>query len=187
VTGGRREDDLVAEQHLERDGAVAARKADDAHLEGALGDQLDDTVRVGDGECDAQVGVRALQLPEHERDNRPARTGRRAELEPPADPILLRELVEQLLLEREHPLRVPVEAQAGLRRLDAAARAVEQLRPEALLERADLQADGRLGDTEALRGLGEALLLDDGAERGELTRVHKHSGDYVLDEPKYRP
>ena len=86
-----------------------------------------------------------------------------------------RDLLEQLLLEREQPLRAAVEPPPGLGRLDAAAGAVEELRAEPLLERADLEADGRLRDAEPLRRLREALPLDDGAERSELTRVHKHS------------
>ena len=48
-------------------------------------------------------------------------------------------LVEQLLLQREQPLRAAVEPQPRLGRLDAPARAVEQLRAEPLLERANLQ------------------------------------------------
>ena len=85
-----------------------------------------------------------------------------------------RELVEQLLLEREQPLSASVEAQTGLGRLDAAARAVEELRAEPLLERPHLQRDRRLGDAEPLGRLREAAALDDGAERRELARVHKH-------------
>ena len=83
------------------------------------------------------------------------------------------DLVEQLPLEREHALRAPVETVARLGRLHAPARAVEQLLPEALLERADLLADRRLRDAEPLSRLGEALALDDGAERRQLARVHK--------------
>ena len=51
-----------------------------------------------------------------------------------------RELVEQLLLEREHPLRAAVQPQPGLGRLDPAAGAVEQLLAEPLLQRAHLLA-----------------------------------------------
>ena len=42
---------------------------------------------------------------------------------------------EHLLLEREQPLRAAVEAPAGLGRLDAPPRPVEELRAEPLLER----------------------------------------------------
>ena len=50
-------------------------------------------------------------------------------------------------------LRVPVEPLTRLGGLDSAARAVDELLPEPLLERADLQADGRLRDPEPLGGL----------------------------------
>ena len=101
----------------------------------------------------------------------------RADLEPAGQLALrlLAELGEQLLLEREQPLRAPVEAAAGLGRLDAAARAVDELQAEPLLERADLQAHRGLRDAELLRRLREAPSLDDRAERCELTRVHKQS------------
>ena len=65
------------------------------------------------------------------------------------------------------------EPQPGLGRLDPAPGAVEQLRPEPLLERPHLQRDGRLRDAEPLGRLREAPPLDDGAECGELARVHK--------------
>ena len=84
-------------------------------------------------------------------------------------------------------MRRPIEALPRLGRLDPAPGAVEQLRPEPLLERANLEADGRLRDPEPLRRLREALAVDDLAEGGELSRIHQKSGDYVLDEPKYRP
>ena len=101
----------------------------------------------------------------------------RADLEPAGELALdlLAELGEQLLLEREQALRAPVEAAAGLGRLDAPPRAVEQLQAEPLLERPDLEAHRRLGDAELLGRLGEAPPLDDGAERCKLARVHKQS------------
>src|SRR5207342_1042177 len=60
-------------------------------------------------------------------------------------------------------------------RFDPAARAVEEPLAEALLERPHLQADRRLRHAQALGGLREALALDDGAERGQLARIHKPS------------
>ena len=86
-------------------------------------------------------------------------------------PLGLGELVEQLLLEREQPLRAAVEPQPRLGRLDAPARAVEKLLPEPLLERPHLLADRGLRDAEPRRGLREAPPLDDRAESGQLTRV----------------
>ena len=91
------------------------------------------------------------------------------------------DLVEHLLLELEQALRAAEQPQPGLGRLDAAPGAVEQLHPEPLLERPHLQRDGGLGDAESLGRLREAAPLDDGAERGELTRIHKRSLSQVRD------
>ena len=116
-----------------------------------------------------------LELREEHRQHRPARPGRGADLETAAQVALrlLAELLEHLLLEREQPLRAPVEPVPGLGRLDAAAGAVEQLQPEPLLERPDLQAHRRLRHAELLRRLREAAPLDDRTERCKLARVHK--------------
>ena len=78
-----------------------------------------------------------------------------------------------LLLEREQLLRAPVEAPPGLGGLDAPAGAVEELRPEPLLERAHLQRHRRLCDAQPLGRLREAPPVDDRAEGGELARIHK--------------
>ena len=107
-------------------------------------------MRVGDGERDAQLRVRPRELAEQDRHDRAARPGRRAELEAAGDALALGQLVEQLLLGREDALRVPVEPLPGLGGLDPAARAVDELDAEPLLERPDLQADGRLRDAEPL-------------------------------------
>ena len=85
------------------------------------------------------------------------------------------DVLEQLLLELQEPLRGRVEAQARLGRLDAPAGTVEQLAAEPLFERADLQADSGLSHAEAFGRLREALALHDGTESGELARVHKDS------------
>ena len=108
-----------------------------------------------------------LELAEQERDDRAARSRRGAELERAGDrPFVIGvELFEQMLLGGEHPLSRCVEASPGLGRLDPTTGAVEQLPPEALLERANLQADRRLGDPEPLGRLREALPFHDGAER----------------------
>ena len=83
------------------------------------------------------------------------------------------DLLEQLPLEREQPLCAAVEPGPRLGRLHAAPGAVEQLLADALLERADLLAHRRLRDAEPLSRLGEALALDDRAERSQLPGVHK--------------
>ena len=80
---------------------------------------------------------------------------------------------DDLVLEREHALRASVELPARFRGLDPTPGPVEQLRPEALLERAHLERDRGLRDAQPLGGLGEAPALHDRTERGELARVHK--------------
>ena len=80
---------------------------------------------------------------------------------------------DDVLLELQEPLGAAVELEPGLGRLDPAAGAVEELRPEPLLERPHLQRDGGLGDAEALGRLGERLALDHLAERLQLTGIHK--------------
>ena len=176
MVGRRREDHLVAEERLERHAALASRRADDPELELARGDVLDDRVRVGHGQRDLDAGVLGLELAEEQRQHDRGGAGRGSEVERPRELALTdgRDVLEQLVLEREHPLRAPVEPPTGLGRLDSAARAVEQLPAEPLLERPDLEADGGLGDPEALRRLREALPLDDRAKRSELSRIHKH-------------
>ena len=119
----------------------------------------------------------ALELAQELRDDDGRRAGRGADREQPRDvPDSLRDdLVEHLFLEREKPLCAAVEAHAGLGRLDAPARPVEELRAESLLERPHLEGHGRLGHAEVLRRLRERASLDDGAERGELARIHKRT------------
>ena len=158
-----------------RDRAVAARGADDPELELARGDALDDGLRVGDRQRDLDAGMLALELAEEQRHDDRGRAGRGADLQLARELALALagDLVEDLLLEREQPLRAAVEPQPRLGRLDAAAGAVEQLRAEPLLERPHLQRDGGLGDAETLGRLREAAPLDDGAERRELARIHK--------------
>ena len=147
------EHDLVPEERLEGDAAVAPLRADDAELELAARDLLDDVLRVGDRQRDAHGRVPPLELAEDDRQHRPARPGGGADLEPAGELALrlLAELGEELLLQREQPLRAAVEPLARLGRLDAAAGAVEELPAEPLLERADLEADRRLRDAELLR------------------------------------
>src|SRR5213078_3105999 len=75
----------------------------------------------------------------------------------------------------EQALGTAVEPPSRFGRLDAATRAVEELQPEPLLERPDLQAHRRLGDAELVGRLREAPPLDDRAKCCELSRVHKQS------------
>jgi hypothetical protein len=119
--------------------------------------------------------MESLELPEQDREDAPAGTGRRADLEAPLQLAagFLSELCQQLLLEREEPLRAAVETKARLRRLDAPAGAIEELLVEPLLERPDLQAHRGLRHAELVGGLREAAAFDDRAKRGELLGIHK--------------
>src|SRR5436190_12008924 len=174
AVGGRTgEHDLVAEERLEDDAAVAPPCAHDPELELPVGDAIDNRLRVGNREADAQLGVPLGELAEEERDDGAAWAGRSAEFERAGEGALvdLRDLLEQALLQRQQPLSRRVEAKACLGGLDAASGAVQQPAPEALLERSDLEADGRLCHAQPLGGLRKALALDDGAEGGQLTRV----------------
>ena len=93
--------------------------------------------------------------------------------------LVLRELCEELALAFEQSLRAPVQAEAGLGRLDPPSRAVEEPPPKPLLERAHLETDGGLSHPQPLGRKREALPLDDRTERGQLARIHKDllSGD----------
>jgi lipopolysaccharide/colanic/teichoic acid biosynthesis glycosyltransferase len=175
MAGGTGEDDLVVEERLEGDAAVPPARTHDAELELAVGDLADDGLCVGDGQTHAHLRIEPLELAQEQRHDRPAGPRGGAELERPRDFALLVELLEQMLFRGEQPLSRRVEAQPSLRRLDSPAGAVEQLASEPLLERPDLETDGRLRDAEPLGRLGEALALHDRAERRKLTCVHKHS------------
>ncbi len=126
-------------------------------------------------ERDPYPSVRALELAEELRDDDRRGAGRGTDRQRAREVTdsLGDDLVEHLLLEREQALRPAVEPDTRLRRLDATTRPVEQLRPEALLERADLERDGRLGDPELVGRLGERAAFDHRAEGAELACVHK--------------
>src|SRR5581483_1459409 len=143
VAGRADEHDGVAEERLEGDPAMAPRRADDAELELAGGNALDDRLRVEDPKRHAQVGMMLGELAQELRDDDSARPGGGADLERPRQLLgaLAADFGDDLLLEREQPLRTAVEAHPRLGRLDAAAGTVEELRAEALLECPHLQAD----------------------------------------------
>ena len=142
--------------------------ADDSELQLARSNAFDDGVRVGDGQEHADVGIQALELAEDDRDDdrRRTRGGPQDEVAGEVTLTRRRHLRDELILEREHPLRAAVEPPARLRRLHAPSRAVEELRPEPLLESAHLERHRRLGHAEAVGRLGEATAFDHRAERG---------------------
>jgi hypothetical protein len=155
VVGRADEDHLVAEERLVGDRAVPRRRTDDAELELAPRDLLDDRLCVGDREVDGHLGVRLRELTQEDRDDRAAGAGRGAHGELAAQRPLrfARDVLEELTLEREQPLRAAIEPVARLCRLDPPPGAVEELLADALLQRADLLAHRGLGDAEPLGGL----------------------------------
>ena len=60
------------QERLEDDAAVPSTGADDAELELARGDALDDRLRVEDVQRDVQLGVALLELAEQVREHDPA-------------------------------------------------------------------------------------------------------------------
>ena len=96
-----------------------------------------------------------MELAEHHGDRDRRRTRRGAEDEVPLDRSVAggRDLRDELVLEREHALRAAVQAPPGLGGLDPPAGAIEELRPEPFLERANLQRDRGLRDSEPVRSL----------------------------------
>src|SRR5207248_8390811 len=113
----------------------------DAELELALGDAVDDALRVRDRQAHVNARIRLGELAEQHGDDRAAGPGRRTELERPGERVLLPDdVLDELLLEGEHPLRRGVQPAPRLRPLHAASGPAAEPCPEALLERSDLQA-----------------------------------------------
>ena len=170
------EHDLVAEEGLERERAHPATRADDAELELSIGNPLDHGLRGRDGQRHLKRRVPPRELAEEKGHEAASGPRGRPDLEPASKLALIGcKIVEELLLGSEQALGAAVDPQPRLRRLDPPARTVEQALAESLLECPHLEADGGLRDAETLSRLREAPPLDDGAERGELSRIHKHS------------
>ena len=152
VARGADEHDLVVGEGVVANAPVTGRGADDAELEPALRHELDDRASVVHLERDADTRVRGLELAKELRhDDRGGACGGADREEARKLAFgLRRELVEHLRLEREQPLRAPIEPASRLGRLDATARAVEELGAEALLEGPHLERDRRLGDSQLL-------------------------------------
>src|ERR687895_97240 len=175
VSGRADEDHFIAKEGFEHDRSMGTRRPHDAELELALGDELDDALRVEDRQGDLDAGVAEVELAEEQRYDAASGAGRGADPDRAGELAvgLGDDLVDELLLESEQPLCAPVQAPPGLRWLNATPGAVEELPAETLLERADLLADSRLREPELLGGAREALALDHRAKGRELPRVHK--------------
>ena len=126
-------------------------RSDDAELELAVGDEVDNGLGVVHLERNPEVGMLLLELAEKDRNGNRGRPGRcpDRELAGESAGTLGRDLLEHLLLQLEQPLCAAEQPQPGLGRLDPAAGAVEELRPEPFFERPHLQGDGGLRDTES--------------------------------------
>ena len=127
MTGRTGQDHLVREERLEGHRALATRRAHDAELELALGYLRDHGLRVGYRELHLHLWALALKFAEEQRHGDGRRPGRGADLEPPADRLVVPagHLLHQLLLELDQPLRSAVEPKARLGGDDAAPGAVE--------------------------------------------------------------
>ena len=177
MPGGNGEHHLVPVERLERDPTMATGCADHPELELAPPNVFHHRVSVGNGQCNVNLRMETLEFPEHDGQHAAAGACGSADLEPALELAfgLLAELREQLLLEPEQPLCPAIETKARLGRLDPTARAVEEPLPDALLERPDLQAHGRLRHAELGGGLGEAPPLDHRTKGRELLRIHKNT------------
>ena len=165
-------------ERLEHDAAVAARRRRRSPSSSSRrADLLDDVLRVRHRSARRAPRMQLLELAEDDGQDacRPARSTRRSRAGPRARP--------------RPPRRAP-RAAAPRARAAAARRGRAGGRPRsarrggrsgrgaagrALLERADLEADRGLRHAELLGRLREAPALDDGAEGGELLRVHKNT------------
>src|SRR5262249_8782596 len=133
--------------------------------------------RGGSGGEHAHLGMAALKLAENDRDGDGSGTRRSAEYEVTCELTLARcrDVGDELILEREHALRAPVQLPAGVRGLDPAPGTVEELRAQSLLQRANLERHGGLGDAQSVGRLREAAALDDRKKSCELARIHKRT------------
>jgi hypothetical protein len=64
--------------------------------------------------------------------------------------------LQYLVVDRQHPPCLGNDGEAALRKAHAGCALVEQFVPDQRLQPFDLRADRGLGDTQHLRGLGEA-------------------------------
>ena len=87
---------------------------------------------------------------------------------------------------RQHPLRVGEEDRAGGRELDLPRAAPQQRDAERRLERADLLADGLLGDVQLVGCAREVAVLGDGDEVAHLPEVRGHDRAPILWRPRSR-
>jgi hypothetical protein len=82
------------------------------------------------------------------------------------------QLLRQRLRGREQRARTGQQRVAGIGERHRTPRALEQPHAQLRLQRADLLAQRRLGDVQALGGAREVQLLGDGDEIAQVTQLH---------------
>jgi hypothetical protein len=124
-------------------------------------------------EVDLDPGVRLGEAAEKLRDIEPSAGEQGADRDPAADhAVELVDLAAHALDLGEHRARPGGYRLAGLGGHDAAAGALEKLRPQLGLESADLVGERRLGDVELLRRAGEVAVAVHGLDVSELAQLH---------------
>ena len=154
---------------------MAGHGAHDAQLELAAEHEVDDLVAVGHAQAQVDAGVVALELGDQHRQQVLSGAGRSADHHPPAGELTeVHDLDPGLVVEIEDLPGMAVQHLAGVGGRDVASRAVEELGAELALERAHLQAGGRLGDVHELRRQREAALVDNLTEEPQVAEFHNH-------------
>jgi len=177
MAGRASEHDGIAEERFVFDTAMTRGRTDDSQFERPVGNALHDGLGVEDTEGDPKFRVFLSELTQELRkdDSTGPRRGPDLETACKLPAVLVGEIIDDVLFELEKAQGAAVQPKAGLRWFHAPPRPVEQLGPEALLERPYLQGHSRLRDAEPLRGVREGLAFDDLAERPQLTSFHKAS------------
>ena len=148
-------------------------RTNDAELELAIQDAIDNRLGVVHAERDNHVGVLPMERAEQRRQNALARPRRCTDHQVARQLVaLVFQTPKEITLGPEDALGVAIGNIAGLRRLDHATRAIDQLTPQALLKRTNCQRHGGLGDAKLLGGLRKTRTIDDGNEGCELFRIH---------------
>jgi hypothetical protein len=171
------EDHPVGADRLHPEAPILRRAADQRHVEHVLQRALVEALGGVDLEDDLRLRVARLERVDDPRQQVHAAGGVGAENQLALGcGAELRHDAAGLVLGVQDRDGGAVERLAGLRQAQprlTADRPLEQRQPALLLERADLQADGRLRQADLGRGGGDAALLRDHVEDPELVEVHR--------------
>ena len=167
--------DLVAQERLKHQRTMRTLSTNDAELELAIQDAIDNRLGVVNAQRDDHVGVLLMERAEQRRQNPLARPRRCTDHQVARQLVaLVFQAPKEIALGPENALGMAIGNIASLRRLDHATRAIDQLTPKALFKRTNCQRHGRLGDAELLSGLRKTRTIDDGNEGCELFRIHAY-------------